>query len=719
MSPEREPPATLSTEPSYTRRPVASGKNPGVVWLVWSLCALALVLIGLTALIASLGWSAPLLEESAPWYGQAFLAAASVGAPLLGALIASRHPENLYGWLWLGFGLALAVLSFGGNYAEYATLSGNLPAPVTAAAVGSAGWVAWVALTPFLILLFPDGRLPSPRWRFVVWTVAAAGAVCIAFGPFVPGQSSIASVENLFGVEGRAGVIVTALVAAGVFVIFGCTLLSALSLIFRFRRADGVQRQQIKWFVYAAVLFCGSLIFSGFLGQDLPGVWDALFEAVTLSGLYVAVGIAVLRYRLFDIDLLINRTLVYGALTACVICIYVFVVGYLGELFRSDGNLLVSLVATGVIAVLFAPLRDRLQRIVNRLMYGERDDPYAVLSRLGQRLEATLSPGAMLPAVVDTVAETLKLPHAALEIERDGLPEVVASTGEPVKVPVYLPLVHGGETVGRLVLGTRAGEEDFASTDRRLLGDLARQAGVAVHAALLADEAVRLSADLQRSRERLVSAREEERRRLRRDLHDGLGPQLASLTMKAEAARDLVPVDPDRADSLLGDLTEQAQAAVADIRRLVYALRPPALDALGLVGAIRSHASQYNNGGLRVAIEAPEGDNLPPLPAAVEVAAYRIALEALNNAARHADARNCEVRLSLDEEPDMLILEVSDDGRGIGEDRCAGVGLSSMRERAEELGGSCVVEPLSSGGTIVRAWLPRAQHDTETGPREA
>ena len=210
-------------------------------------------------------------------------------------------------------------------------------------------------------------------------------------------------------------------------------------------------------------------------------------------------------------------------------------------------------------------------------------------------------------------------------------------------------------------------------------------------------------ADLQRSRERLVTAREEERQRLRRDLHDGLGPQLASLTMRAEAAHDLVPLDPTRAQEVLEGLAEQAQAAVADVRRLVYALRPPALDALGLMGALRSQAAHHHD-GLRIIVDGPE--EMPTLPAAVEVAAYRIALEALTNVGRHAQARTCTVRLGMDEKPSALRLEVQDDGRGIEDDRRAGVGLASMRERAEELGGTCTVEPLPSGGTRVRAFLP-------------
>jgi signal transduction histidine kinase len=378
------------------------------------------------------------------------------------------------------------------------------------------------------------------------------------------------------------------------------------------------------------------------------------------------------------------------------------VVGGLGVLLQTQGNLLVSILAAGLVAVLFQPLRYRLQRVVNHLLYGERDEPYTVLSRLGQRLEGTLFPDTVLSTVVRTVAEALKLPYVAVEIERSNKFEVAAAIGKPINNPRRIPLVYGGETVGRLVLGPRAASEDFTSADLRLLEDLARQIGAAVHAARLTEEAVRLSADLQKSRERLVTAREEERRRLRRDLHDGLGPQLASLTMRAEAARDLMPDDPGRADEVLVGLTEQAQAAVADVRRLVYALRPPALDALGLLGALGSLAAHHDHGSLRVTVEAPE--ELPPLSAAVEVAAYLIALEATNNAAHHAAARKCAICLTLTD--DTLRLDIADDGRGIAEDHAPGVGLVSMRERAEELGGFFAVEDLPAGGTRIRARLP-------------
>jgi signal transduction histidine kinase len=301
----------------------------------------------------------------------------------------------------------------------------------------------------------------------------------------------------------------------------------------------------------------------------------------------------------------------------------------------------------------------------------------------------------VLPTIAQTAARALKLPHAAISLKReDETFETVAEHGSPIGEPLILPLSYGTETIGRLMLSPRSPGEPIGQADRRLLDDLARHAEAAAYA-------VRLTADLQRSRERLVNAREEERRRLRRDLHDGLGPQLATLTLKLDAARNLLGSEPRAADVLLAGLKVQLQAAISDIRRLVYDLRPPALDELGLISAIREGTANYSQNGLGVSVEAPE--ILPPLPAAVEVAAYRIVQEALTNVVRHANARACRVNLTVDRD---LELEIIDDGVGLPEERHAGVGLSSMRERVAELGGIFTAESLSSGGTRVLARLP-------------
>ena len=557
----------------------------------------------------------------------------------------------------------------------------------------------WSFLVAFYV--FPDWRLEPPWTRplLVGWT--ALMLVCLLF-PSVPFNSSIPSS-----------------VPVGWALMFSIWLLTgAVAQVHRYVRSSvPAERQKTKWFVFGAVVCMVGLLIYVILPLVLPalqepGVPSVLYSLIgkplavgALSLIPLSIGVAVLRHGLFDIDLIISRTLAYGALTACVVGLYVLVVSGLGALLQARDHPLISLLAVGLVAVLFAPLRDRLQRGVNRLMYGERDEPYKALSRLGQRLEGALAPHTALATIAETIALALKLPYVAIFAERDGELMTAAEYGTPAGDTVVLPLVHGTEPIGRLAVAPRAPGEAFTPSDRRLLEDLARRAGVAVHAA-------RLTADLQHSREQLVTAREEERRRLRRDLHDGLGPRLAALTLKVGSARSLYPQDPGGADALLAELEDDMEVTLTDLRRLVYDLRPPALDQLGLLGAIRDAAERYESGlaanGPRISIDAP--NELSPLPAAVEVAAYRIVQEALTNVVRHARAGYCTVRLTSGDE---LELEITDDGVGFPADHRSGVGLNSMRERAAELGGTCVVEPAPSGGTRVLARLPLPRSEPE------
>jgi signal transduction histidine kinase len=520
-------------------------------------------------------------------------------------------------------------------------------------------------------------------------------------------------------------------------VILGLTLPLVIAQLYRYRFVStALERQQTKWIVFGMTL--------GFLADMAnllpPLVVPALRQPGSAHVLYtvfsegtlvlfllvpLAIGFAVLRYRLWDIDALINRTLVYGLLSACVIGLYILVVALLGTLLSQLGNLFISLLATGLVAVVFHPLRERLQQAVNRLMFGERDDPYRILLRLGSRLEATLSTDSVLPTIVETVAQALKLPYAAISWGQGASscePVVAASYGRAGERQAFVrvPLTYRQEQVGELWLAPRGTSEDLTPADQRLLHDLAHQVGVAVHAVRLTADLQRLTRDVQRSRERLVLAREEERRRLRRDLHDGLGPRLAGLTLKLETARNRLAHDP-LADTLLSDLIARTQEAVADIRHLVYALRPPALDELGLIPALQEQVLQYSDQGpheIDIDLEAPE--HLPPLPAAVEVAIFRIAQEALTNVVRHSHASRCVVRLALHEQERLLELEIEDNGRGLAPKRSAGVGLASMRERAEELGGTCEVKQRPIGGTCVQVRLPCLLPQlSETPEREA
>jgi signal transduction histidine kinase len=428
--------------------------------------------------------------------------------------------------------------------------------------------------------------------------------------------------------------------------------------------------------------------------------WEFFFlgSGEILSILTFYFGLAAYGFALISLSepgQIVRRPLLYGMLSTSVIVSYVVVVGSIGVLVQQTGvALIVSLLAIGLVAILFQPLRNYLQQAVNHLIYGERDNPHEVLSQLGKHMESTLAPESILPTIVETIARSLKLPYAAIALKQEDDLTVAAVYGSPMEPQQRFPLVYQAEQLGELVLSPRSFGESLTPADQRLLHELAPQIGVAVNA-------VRLTVDLQRSRERLVTAREEERRRLRRDLHDGLGPQLASQTLTLTAARRLLRVDPDAAEALLADAIVQVQHAITDIRRLVYALRPPALDDLGLIAALREQIAQYQASGVSFRLDAPE--NLPDLAAAVEVACYRITQEALTNVVRHAKARDCTIRIAMDE---VLALEIADDGIGLTTSCTPGVGFSTMRERAEELGGRCVIESRPTGGTCVYAQLP-------------
>lgn len=564
-----------------------------------------------------------------------------------------------------------------------------------------------ISLFYWLFFIFPTGRF-TPRWTIVPAIACALQLVCDNFLWNTPLNS-----------WHWPPWLTVAILAA----LLPCPIVAQ---VYRFRRpSHPTERQQMKWLAYGMGIW-----FTIFIGFNVPlslGVFgppdnpSSLLAIMVMSTIFplsflcipITLAIAIFRHRLFEIDVIISRTIVYTGLTLLVIGIYVLIVGYLGTALHDRDNLAVSLVATGIVAILFQPLRERLQRGVNRLLYGERDDPYAILSRLGSRLEETLAPDAVLPAVVETVASALKLPYVAIDVPDESLQARVtaAAAGQSGSHVERLPLTYGHDTVGTLLVAPRAPGEDFSEAERRILRDLARQAGVAVQSVREGARAARLAEDLQVTRQRLVTAREAERRRLRRDLHDGLGPRLASMSMRLETARDQFPPGLDGVQ-LLDNLALSLRETIADVRRLVYALRPPALDELGLIAALNEWAEQLSyqrptGTGLSISIEpaAP----LPPLPAAVEVAAYRIVQEAVTNVARHAQARRCRVCLNYLKDDDRLSIEVSDDGVGLPDPPRFGVGLASMHERADEIGGILTVEWAGQEpdhGTTIRAELP-------------
>jgi len=519
-----------------------------------------------------------------------------------------------------------------------------------------------------------------PRWAAVPYGVWAAVllVVMLATPPYPPGDP-----PDLWG----------QLMALGFLGGLACA-------VWRWRRvSDAEARAQTRWVLLGLATAIAAVLVGSFVPALAPGSAGAAigFAIVTLGSLAlpVTVAVAVTRYRLWDVDLVINRAAVYTAVAGILLAAYLAIVLGAEALLAGRGQELLALAAAGVVAIAFQPLRQGLQRLVNRLMYGDRDDPRGLLHRLAEALDESVAGESVLPRIATTVATALRLPDAAVAL-RDGT--VFAAAGAEATAPpdlLRVPLVHQGEELGELRLVPRSPRDPFTPRDLDLVRELAVHVAAAAHAVLLAIA-------LRQSRERLVTARAEERRRLRRDLHDGLGPQLVSLALKLEAARNRSEAD-ERMRELLTALAGQTRSVIADVRRLVYALRPPALDELGLLGALAQVGAAAGD-AIEFTFDRPE--RVPPLPAAVEVAAYRIAQEALTNVIRHSGARRCTLRLAVT--GGEVRLEVTDDGAGIAPGAPAGVGLHSMRERAEELGGRLEVGSAEGGGGHIVAFLPCA-----------
>jgi|GEM_PF-399004 Signal transduction histidine kinase len=633
--------------------------------LAGSVALVALVIVGQ---VVNAGNTAGILTGESAVIAVAFLT--------MGAMVLVRMPRHLVGRLMLAAGGAASI----------SVLSTSWTTWVVVDWVSQWSWWPAYGLITLALLYFPDGRLPSPRWRsLAVFIVAGTAAAAAAFAvAALDDPRDLINTDNPgVAATGRAQLLVQVGMLAVVATLAGLVAV-LVSLFLRWRRADGEARAQLACLLAAGVLLVLGVVLEA---MNLTGAW-----VIMVVALPVGMGLAILRYRLYGLDQVINRTLVWLVMSLLVIAGFVGLITLLRDLLMADDTSNASLVATGLIAVTFEPIRGRVQRGVNRLLYGDRDDPYQVITRLGDLLGRTVEPTAVLPLLTGTIARSLRVPQVAVEVEGREGPRLVAVHGASNNPVESFEMVARGQHVGRLLVANRSATSRFSPVERRLLKDLALQAAVAA-------DAVRLIHDLQDSRERLITAREEERRRLRRELHDGLGPTLAGMAMQVRAAQKLAAEQP-RLTRILDALAADLQTCTAEVRQLVSQLRPPALDR-GLAAALRHECARFDTATLSVRLEI-DGD-LQGLPAAIEVAAYRIVAEALTNVTRHARASTCRVLVRRDR---ALTLEIVDDGVGLGPRRPGGVGLDSMRERATELGGDFEIGPVDPHGTAVRVRLP-------------
>lgn len=626
-----------------------------------------------------------------------------------GCVLALARPDNRVGWLMLA---AAAAWGLGEGMFDLA-VRGIVTAPGT---VPGAGWLAvagscvravgWGAAAVGVPVLFPDGRLPGPRWRWLGWTLAGALATAFlgtALDPHVQNfQLQAAGWRSPIHLPGTLGSLVSVLGALSLPLTAATVAGSVTGMVVRWRRGGTPLRRQLLAFAVAASL--PVIVIPTAFGSGWP-TW--VFAASTLP-LPVVTAAAILTGGVFDLTTVANRSLVWGTLAVSIASIYALIVVGVGAMLDTTGARWLAWLGTAAVAVSFAPLRRVLAQAADRVTYGRWREPYEVLAGLSPRIAAASGTDRLLADIVAELRDTLGLGSAAL---RDVAGTILAGTPGPA--PAVVPLIAYGRRAGDLLYARPA--TPLRAADLRVLDDLAAQIALLLHARALTE-------DVRTARERLVLAREEERRRIRRDLHDGLGPALAGLMLKVENARALVPAEPEAAIADLHALRDDIRSAVGDVRGLVEGLRPPALDDLGLGPAVRQEVSSLAvPAGIRADVEVAEP--LPEVPAAVEVAIYRIISEAVANVVRHAGATSCRVAIGLRDS--AVVAEVSDDGRGFPGDepgwearasgRAGGHGLTSMRERAEELGGSLQIRT-RSGGTTVTATLPLAERPPRASP---
>jgi signal transduction histidine kinase len=646
--------------------------------------------------------------ELAPGYGWPYAAIGAVFGACSGVVLAYDR-RQAFGWALGWIGLFWSVDGLAQSYVRYGVRVDEALAGVNAALWMLNRFGAFLPMTvAVLLLIFPTGRFLDGRWGRAGQVALVAmflAALLVVLAPANGRDPDIAlppGVDLDWGaVPMSAGFTDAAIPVTLVVTVLG-VLVSMASVVVRYRRSQGLERDRMRWLLWSVMVMAIVIALSAF--SDVTAVRDAsIFVVATLPP--VALTIGIVRPQVVPVLDLLSGTVVFALLSAVLVAVDLAAVALLDRLLGDSlHQRQVVLAVLLVTALLYGPLRQRLSALVRRLVYGERHRPYDVVAGLAGTLEQADEPSEQLAAVAEAVASAFGVGYVRVEVDRPSGERLAATHGTAPPEVRTLPITYRDQEVGRVVLPVRGLRSRLSRRDEQLLSDLVRQAATAARTSQLADQ-------LQDSRERLVVAREEERRRIRRDLHDGLGPSLSGVVYQLESARLLVDKDPEAAKQTIAGLSGHVQDVVADVRRLVHDLRPPALDDRGLVGALAQQAERISDGGdLSVSVDAPD---LGSLTAAVEVAAYRIAGEALTNVTRHAHAQRATVRLRRDDRD--LLVEVADDGTGIAPEAQAGVGLVSLRERAAELGGRSEVTCPAGGGTVVRAWLPLA-HPSEGQP---
>jgi signal transduction histidine kinase len=631
---------------------------------------------------------------------------------IVGVIVASHRPANPIGWLFLAEGLGFALGVATDTYAMYATRAGAAPPPVA--------WAVWLGailgelgfLFALAVLLFPDGRLPSPRWRVVAWLIVAGEALlmlmAITSSAALRAQNSAVLVSPVRLLpDSVADPVVNVVQTAFI----PLCLAAAAGLAVRYRRATPDVRHQIKWVAYASLLTAVALVVSGLVFGNPLGALLVVGPLIP-----VAAGIAIFKYRLYDIDVVISKTIVYGSLAAFITLVYVVIVAGIGSLgpgFLQAGsrpNLGLSIVATAVVAVAFQPVRERAQRLANRIVFGKRATPYEALSEFAGRMGGSYAADDVLPQMAQILAEGTGASRAVVWLkDGDGLMAGAswpAETGPPQRLALAggeQPVITGagrvalvpyqGETLGALSVAKRPGES-LTPVEGKLMSDLAARAGLVLHNIGLTEQLRARLAELQASRLRIVTAADDQRRRIERDIHDGAQQQLLAIESTLALAQSLAGHDEERERALVTQLKAETSGALETLRELARGIHPPLLADQGLIAAVTTQAGKAP---VPVAVDA---DGVGRYPAEIENAIYFCCVEALQNATRHAPGS--AVRISLAGDQRQVMFTVTDDGPGFDPAvSTAGSGLRNMSDRLAALGGSCQVDSRPGRGTTV------------------
>jgi signal transduction histidine kinase len=682
-------------------------------WLAWSMCLMAAAALAGTLAIDVLTSSL----DAFTILGIPAILAFSV----VGALVAPRRRDNPIGWILCGVGLSFALGSLAGEYATYALITepGSLPGGDIMAWLGTWIWPPGIILVfTYLLLLFPDGRLPSRRWKPVAW-LAAVALVMTVIPIAVTGWSIRGPMLANIGEVAPAGApdafeLAYNIQVGGILLLFLLGIASSVSLVIRLRRATGDERAQLKWFAFAGAFAVVALI----ANSPLFHIGGNVLPSIAILMVPAAVGIAMFKYRLYDIDVVINKTVVVAVLAAFVTAIYLAVVVGISAAIGTTGqpNVLLSIAATAIVALAFQPLRERARRLADRVVYGKRATPYEVLSEFSERMAGSYSTEDVLPRMARILGEGTGATRTEVWLRVGDQLQLAASwpeDSEPEKTPLpavedalpefpeadrAVPVRHQSELLGALTL-TKPPSEPVTPAEEKLLSDLASQAGLVLRNVRLTAELQARLVDLRASRQRLVAAQDQERRRLERDLHDGAQQQLVALAVKQRLAEGLVRRDPDKAAQMLADLQADTAEALENLRDLARGIYPPLLADKGLPAALEGHARKVH---LPVTVEA---DGLGRYPQEIEAAVYFCCLEALQNVVKYAEASHVSVNLST--EAGQLNFSVTDDGRGFDPTSMPqGSGLQGMADRMEALGGILEVRSEPGTGTTVTGRIP-------------